>query len=168
MAMKSYPPNTQMDEILNILNLIFTGIFNFEYILKQIALGNLYFSDGLNVFDLIVVLASDTGIIVEQAFGVSIGTATTAIRTFRILRILRLIKKAKTLKLLIDTLIFILPSLVSTGSLLFMGLFIFTALGMNLFGTIRYWSYTTFGVNFSSFQYSFMLLMRCASGDNWN
>jgi len=52
---------------------------------------------------------------------VDIGSATSVIRTFRMLRVLRLIKKAKTLKLLIDTLIFILPSLTNIALLVVLG-----------------------------------------------
>jgi len=98
---------------------------------------------------------------------VDIGSATSVIRTFRMLRVLRLIKKAKTLKLLIDTLIFILPSLTNIALLVVLGYFIFTALGINLFGNVRLIGELNFNANFQKFGLSMMLLMRCSSGEAW-
>lgn len=97
-----------------------------------------------------------------------IGSATSVIRTFRMLRVLRLIKKAKTLKLLIDTLIFILPSLTNIALLVVLGYFIFTALGINLFGGSRLVGELNYNANFQQFGLSMMLLMRCSSGEAWN
>lgn len=65
-------------------------------------------------------------------------SAITVIRTFRIMRVARLVKKLKDLRLLIDTLISIMPSLLDIFILIFMGLYIFTALGMNIFPKVIY------------------------------
>jgi len=87
-------------------------IYTLEYIIKQIALGKLYFHDSWNIFDFIIVVVSDIFIIIEYVFNIPISSASvSSIRMFRILRVFRLLKKAKTLKILIETLIFILPSL---------------------------------------------------------
>lgn len=97
-----------------------------------------------------------------------IGSATSVIRTFRMMRVIRLVKKARTLKLLIDTLIFILPSLSNIALLVVLGYFIFTALGINLFGKTRFSGEYNINANFQSFPVSMMLLMRCSSGEAWN
>mmetsp|Transcript_75813 Transcript_75813/g.164116 ORF Transcript_75813/g.164116 Transcript_75813/m.164116 type:complete len:90 (-) Transcript_75813:2128-2397(-) len=84
------------------------------------------------------------------------------------MRVLRLVKKAKTLKLLIDTLLFILPSLANIAVLMLLGYFIFTALGLNLFAMVRHQGEISMNNNFSSFGVSIMLLMRCSSGEAWD
>lgn len=105
--------------------------------MKQIALGLLYFNDSWNVFDFVIVIVSDTFIVIELTLGTEISTSSVqSIRMFRILRVFRLLKKAKTLKILIETLIFILPSLYSILTLVFIGFFIFSALGINLFNKL--------------------------------
>ena len=45
-------------DVTNVLNLIFTGIFTAEAILKIYALRKYYFYDGWNVFDFIIVVLS--------------------------------------------------------------------------------------------------------------
>jgi len=55
-----------------------------------------------------------------------------------VLRIFRLIQRAKVLKIIIDTLIATLPSLANVGGLLLLILFIFSVLGMQLFGKIKF------------------------------
>jgi len=120
------------------------------------------------VFDFIVVIGTDVGIAVTEFTKIKIGSATSVIRTFRIMRVLRLVKKAKTLKLLIDTLLFILPSLANIAVLLMLGYFIFTALGQNLFGTVHHYGEIKYTVNFGNIGLSVMLLMRCSSGEAWN
>jgi len=63
-------------------------------------------------------------------------SAITVIRTFRIMRVARLVKNMKDLRLLIDTLISIMPSLLDIFILIFMTLYIATALGMNIFSKV--------------------------------
>jgi len=84
------------------------------------------------------------------------------------MRILRLASKSKSLKLLIDTLLFVLPSLGNVSALLFLFFFIFYALGLNLFGTALWWDYITFDANFSEFGKAILMMYRCTTGENWN
>lgn len=69
---------------------------------------------------------------------------------------------------MIDTLIHILPSLANVGSLIFLMLFIYAALGINLFATVMYQEHINEKVNFRSFGMALMLLLRCATGEGWN
>uniref|UniRef100_A0A914LGS7 Voltage-dependent L-type calcium channel subunit alpha n=1 Tax=Meloidogyne incognita TaxID=6306 RepID=A0A914LGS7_MELIC len=55
LALKHYPPDPQMDHILDILNLIFTGVFAFEALFKIIALNpKNYFGDRWNSLDFVI------------------------------------------------------------------------------------------------------------------
>ncbi len=53
-------------------------------------------------------------------------------------RLLRLVKKAKSLMIIITTFINTLPSLANIGALLFLTLFMFTVLAMNLFPYVKF------------------------------
>lgn len=75
------------------LNYLFAVVFNVEMVLKLIGLGVQYFYSGWNVFDCIVVIGTDIGLVLNfTTSGSSISTATTVVRAFRIMRIVRLIK----------------------------------------------------------------------------
>jgi len=64
---------------------------------------------------------------------------------------------------------FILPSLGNIGSMLFLCFFIFSALGMSLFGALQYRDGEINDlVNFEKFSNSFILLARCSTGETWN
>ena len=70
--------------------------------------------------------------------------------------------------MLIDTIVYIIPSIANLGALIFLLLFIYSALGMNLFGTVMFQSQVNEHANFQSFLSSMMLLMRCATGERWH
>ncbi|MFN9907188.1 MAG: ion transporter [bacterium] len=57
-------------------------------------------------------------------------------RALRIGRIFRLITKAKFLRVIFNTIIFTLPSLANVGALMFLLLFIFSILGVQIFATV--------------------------------
>ena len=65
--------------------------------------------------------------------GGSMGATTSVIRGFRIMRIFRLVKASISMRLLIDTLMNILPQITNIMSLMGILLFIYAALGINLF-----------------------------------
>ena len=68
-----------------------------------------------------------------------------------------------------QTLWFALPSLGNIGSLLILFLFIFSVLGMNLFGTVqRGEDGLNEHANFESFWLSFQSLLRMSCGEAWN
>ena len=114
-------------------------IFNFECAVKLIANGKYYFWELWNKFDFVIVVGTDAGILFKLLdTGIDLGTAASVVRAFRIMRIFRLIKSSKNLRVLLDTLVYILPSLANIGSLIFLMFFIFAALGINLFSGIMF------------------------------
>lgn len=80
-----------LDEILDILNYIFTAIFLLEAILRIIALGfTRYIKDRWNQLDIIIVILSIIGILVDKLKSKSaIPINPTIIRVMRVLRIAR-------------------------------------------------------------------------------
>lgn len=118
-----------------------------------------------------MVVFTNFSIIFKYAYvsKVDISTTVTVVRAFRVVSLVRVVKKSSTnLKVLIDTLFYILPTLVNIGSLIFLMLFIYAVLGMNLFAYVMNQEAINDQVNFRKFGPAFMLLLRCATGENWN
>ena len=165
---------------LTIVNYIFTGIFILECILKLIGYGiRPYFHSGWNRFDFFVVIASivDLAVANVEGFDASFLKSFQIIRVLRVLRItrvLRLIKSLKGLEKLIQTLSWSLTALANVLLLMMIFFCIFAILGCYFYDTIVYKDYKDIFVyineyyNFDNFYYSFLLVFRCATGENWN
>jgi len=155
---------------LFMVNTSFAAVFLVEAIGKIYALGpHAYFTDRWSQFDFVVVTLSIIGFIIT----VTPSLATNAsylglIRIFRVARIFRLIPKAKGLRTLFQTLLYSLPALVNVGSVLFLFFFIFSIMGMNLFGKIKHGDFITRHANFENFPNALLLLFRMATGESWN
>ena len=91
MSLEFYMMPEVLDEILDILNYIFTVIFLLEAILRIIALGfSRYIKDRWNQLDIIIVILSIIGILVDKLKSKStIPINPTIIRVMRVLRIAR-------------------------------------------------------------------------------
>ena len=148
-------------------NYVFTVLFTCEAILKLISMGVMgYFRDAWNAFDFLVVSISILGIAMELA-QTDVGPVSL-LRVFRVARIFRLIPKAKGLRTLFQTLVFSLPALFNVGSVLLLFFFIFSIMGMNLFGGTMRGEFLSRHANFDDFPGSMLVLMRMATGESWN
>ncbi|KRX08462.1 hypothetical protein PPERSA_12943 [Pseudocohnilembus persalinus] len=162
--------NDELADIISAINIVFLVIFTLECVIKIIAFKSYYFFDSWNIFDFVVVILTLIGVILEYLQVIqNIGSATSIIRTFRIARVLKLIKRAKSLRMMFATFILTLPALANIGALLFLVLFLYSVLGMNLFGYVKP---TDDGItdkaNFSGFFRSFFILFKCSTGESWN
>ena len=155
--------------VVTYINYAFTFLFALEDAIKIIGLGvKSYFRENWNKFDFIILLATLIGIILDYTTAVSVGGKATLIRSFRVVRIFRLIKRAKVLKIIIDTLIVSLPSLMNIGGLLILILYIYSVLGMQLFSFIKLKHHLNHRANFQTFGRSFLTLIRIATGEEWD
>ena len=169
MAMRFYRMERQYGQALEIANYFFAFVFNAEATIQIAAKGFYYFTSSWNVFDFVVVLGTDFGILIRIFSNQkALATAITIIRAFRIMRIVRLIKASKNLKVISQTLVYIIPSLANIGMLIFLLFFIYAAVGVNLFGTVKHREYITSHANFESFGSALLLLLRCTTGEQWN
>jgi len=165
---------------LTIVNYVFTGIFILECIVKLLGYGFLpYFHSGWNRFDFFVVIASIADLVVSnvEGFDASFLKSFQIIRVLRVLRItraLRLIKSLKGLEKLIQTLSWSLSALANVLLLMLIFFCIFSILGCYFYDNITYEKYKDSFIyvneyyNFDNFYYSFLLVFRCATGENWN
>ncbi|KAK5888683.1 hypothetical protein CesoFtcFv8_014749 [Champsocephalus esox] len=96
MALEHYPMTDEFNTMLSIGNLVFTGIFTAEMVLKLIAMDPYYyFQQGWNIFDGIIVCLSLMELGLSNVEGLSV------LRSFRLLRVFKLAKSWPTLNTLI-------------------------------------------------------------------
>ena len=155
--------------ILENFNLAFAIIFNFEAIVKIIAFGKSYFNYTWNKFDLIIVIGTNIGLLMNVVnMGVNISTVATVVRAFRIMRIFRLVKSSQNMRIILDTISHILPQIMNIMSLVFLLLFIYSILGINLFAGVMFRDNYNERANFRTFEDSMLLLYRWMTGENWD
>uniref|UniRef100_A0A3Q3B7A0 Sodium channel protein n=1 Tax=Kryptolebias marmoratus TaxID=37003 RepID=A0A3Q3B7A0_KRYMA len=129
MAMEHYPMSPQFDELLSTGNLVFTGIFTAEMILKLLAMDPYnYFQVGWNIFDSIIVTVSLVELGLADVEGLSV------LRSFRLMRVFKLAKSWPTLNMLIKIIGNSVGALGNLTLVLAIIVFIFAVVGMQLFG----------------------------------
>ncbi|XP_073182460.1 sodium channel protein type 4 subunit alpha [Lepidochelys kempii] len=129
MAMEHYPMTEEFENVLSVGNLVFTGIFTAEMVLKLIALDPYdYFQQGWNIFDSIIVTLSLVELGLANVQGLSV------LRSFRLLRVFKLAKSWPTLNMLIKIIGNSVGALGNLTLVLAIIVFIFAVVGMQLFG----------------------------------
>ncbi|XP_068449675.1 sodium channel, voltage gated, type VIII, alpha subunit b isoform X3 [Clinocottus analis] len=156
--------------VLYWVNFIFIVVFTCEFVLKLFALRHYYFTNGWNIFDVVVVILSIVGMfladLIEKYF-VS-PTLFRVIRLARIGRILRLIKGAKGIRTLLFALMMSLPALFNIGLLLFLVMFIFSIFGMSNFGYVKHGAGIDDMYNFETFGNSMIILFMITTSAGWD
>ena len=169
MSIKYARMSDTYESVLEYFNYGFAIIFNFEAIVKIIGYGRSYFYYSWNKFDVSIVIGTDIGLLMNIInTGINISTVATVVRAFRIMRIFRLVKSSQNMRIILDTIAHIMPQVTNIMSLVFLLLFIYAVLGLNLFATVMYQDYYNERANFRSFFESILLLLRCLTGENWN
>ncbi|XP_023557966.1 sodium channel protein type 11 subunit alpha [Octodon degus] len=132
LAMEHHKMSEEFGKMLKTGNLVFTGIFTAEMCLKIIALDPYhYFQHGWNIFDSIVAVVSLTEAIVGND---TKSEKKTFLHSFRVLRIFKLAKSWPTLNTLIKIIGHSVGALGNLTVVLGVVLFIFSVVGMQLFG----------------------------------
>ncbi|XP_071560721.1 ca[2+]-channel protein alpha[[1]] subunit T isoform X3 [Temnothorax nylanderi] len=129
----------QLTVAVEMSNIVFSAIFAVEMMLKVIAEGPFgYISNGFNVFDGIVVILSVVELcqsVIEGRGGLGGGSSgLSVLRTFRLLRILKLVRFLPNLRRQLFVMLRTMDNVAVFFSLLVLFIFIFSILGMNLFG----------------------------------
>ncbi|KAM5265276.1 sodium channel protein type 9 subunit alpha isoform 3-T3 [Hipposideros larvatus] len=129
MAMEHHPMTEEFKNVLTVGNLVFTGIFAAEMVLKLIAMDPYeYFQVGWNIFDSLIVTLSLVELFLSDVDGLSV------LRSFRLLRVFKLAKSWPTLNMLIKIIGNSVGALGNLTLVLAIIVFIFAVVGMQLFG----------------------------------
>ncbi|XP_055525696.1 voltage-dependent T-type calcium channel subunit alpha-1G isoform X2 [Wyeomyia smithii] len=135
MGIEYHDQPEELTAIVETSNIVFSAIFGVEMVLKVIAEGPFrYVANGFNVFDGVIVILS----VVElgQAYlGEGQGSSgLSVLRTFRLLRILKLVRFMPNLRRQLFVMLRTMDNVAIFFSLLILFIFIFSILGMYLFG----------------------------------
>ncbi|XP_026552896.1 sodium channel protein type 2 subunit alpha-like [Pseudonaja textilis] len=129
MSMEHYPIDDSFSSVLKSGNVVFTGIFTAEMVLKIFAMHPYYyFQEGWNIFDSIIVTLSLMELGLQEVDGLSV------LRSFRLLRVFKLAKSWPTLNMLIKIIGNSVGALGNLTLVLAIIVFIFAVVGMQLFG----------------------------------
>ena len=163
MAAESYGQADSTTRVLEGFGYFFFCIFLLEAIAKLYAMyPKAYFNDRWNCFDFFCVCTTIIGYIIGG------GGIASMFRLFRLARVFRLIRTLKGLRMLFNTLVMSFPSLINIGGLLFLLMFVYGVLGMNIFGKVKFGEHLNEQANFRDFGMSLMLLLRTVTGEAWN
>ncbi|XP_055913399.1 voltage-dependent T-type calcium channel subunit alpha-1I isoform X3 [Eupeodes corollae] len=136
MGIEYHKQPEELTAIVETSNVVFSAIFAVEMLLKVVAEGPFrYIANGFNVFDGIIVILS--AIEICQTFsgnGGGGGSGLSVLRTFRLLRILKLVRFMPNLRRQLFVMLRTMDNVAVFFSLLVLFIFIFSILGMYLFG----------------------------------
>uniref|UniRef100_A0A8C2B7W4 Voltage-dependent L-type calcium channel subunit alpha n=1 Tax=Cyprinus carpio TaxID=7962 RepID=A0A8C2B7W4_CYPCA len=175
LAMQHHGQSQSFSKAMNILNMLFTGLFTVEMILKLIAFKPRgYFSDPWNVFDFLIVIGSIIDVILSEINGLqntedNARISITFFRLFRVMRLVKLLSRGEGIRTLLWTFIKSFQALPYVALLIVMLFFIYAVIGMQMFGKIalRDNSQINRNNNFQTFPQAVLLLFRCATGEAW-
>jgi hypothetical protein len=167
-------------DFLEMTNLILTGAFTIEMLLKMIAYGlKKYFSEAFNTFDAVIVVLSIVEITtnyIQTSDGEGGGGAAIigVFRIFRVFRVFKLARSWKSFYKILMTLQATLKSIFPLAIVLVLFIFIFSLLGMQFFGgkfnaSMRNNFDAINPIDGSSGSYgAFVTVFQILTGENWN
>lgn len=154
--------------VLETMNLAFCCVFTMEVIVKCFAYGRSFSDDYANIFDLIVVVAIDIGLVVYFIGGSRFGTTVSILQALRLAKLLKFISSTGSVGTILETVIQTLPSMGNISLLMGLLFFIYTVMGINIFAKVQFGQYYNQHANFRDFGTGFLLLFRAATGESWN
>ena len=84
------------------------------------------------------------------------------------MRIFKILRRYKNLVVLFYTFVGAIPQLTNVGGLLFLFLFLYSVLGVSLFGTVKHQAALNRHANFSQWSTAFLTLIRMSTGESWH
>uniref|UniRef100_A0A3P8ZYW1 Voltage-dependent L-type calcium channel subunit alpha n=1 Tax=Esox lucius TaxID=8010 RepID=A0A3P8ZYW1_ESOLU len=172
LAIQHYGQSRLFNYAMDILNMVFTGVFTVEMILKLIAFKpRHYFADAWNTFDALIVVGSVVDIAITEINNTedSARISITFFRLFRVMRLVKLLSRGEGIRTLLWTFIKSFQALPYVALLIAMLFFIYAVIGMQVFGKIAMVDGTQINRNnnFQTFPQAVLMLFRCATGEVW-
>eukprot|EP01062_Namystynia_karyoxenos_P016906 TRINITY_DN16225_c0_g1_i1.p2 TRINITY_DN16225_c0_g1~~TRINITY_DN16225_c0_g1_i1.p2 ORF type:complete len:1216 (+),score=427.45 TRINITY_DN16225_c0_g1_i1:3891-7538(+) len=145
-----------------VANYIFVAIYVLECIIKVLGLGwSGYWYSTMNRFDFAIVCVS------LLRFAVAFPGGVAVLRLFRVARLIRLIRTARGLNMMITTLTTSLPQLGNVSWVLCIVVFIFAAIGVDLFGHVQTSQGMSEFSNFKTVYHAYVTLMQVTTTEGW-
>jgi len=155
-GVQTYPlPDLMLTVMVDFLEPLVQWAFVLELVMKLIGEGTrpwVYFSDGWNCFDFLIVVSSFLPI------G---GSNVTILRLLRLLRVLKLVKALPQLQMLVMSLLNSLSSIGYISLLMGLQFYLYAVLGVIMFAE-------TDPVYFGNLHWALVSLWQAATGDDWS
>uniref|UniRef100_A0A8C1NSZ6 Calcium voltage-gated channel subunit alpha1 I n=1 Tax=Cyprinus carpio TaxID=7962 RepID=A0A8C1NSZ6_CYPCA len=168
MGIEHHEQPEELTNVLEICNIVFTSMFALEMILKLTAFGFFnYLRNPYNIFDGIIVIISVCEIVGQSDGGLSV------LRTFRLLRVLKLVRFMPALRRQLVVLMKTMDNVATFCMLLMLFIFIFSILGMHIFGC-KFSLKTDTGdtvpdrKNFDSLMWAIVTVFQILTQEDWN
>lgn len=158
--------SAQFRTVLDIIDKACLAVFVVELVLKFIAYNKHFFSvSKWNTFDLVIVLVSIFGTVPYFSIfrGIKVFRAFKLVKTLKTLRVvktLKIINSLKHLQVILKAIVFAIPSIIWTFSLLLIAFYFYAIIGVNLFGA-------EFSETFGSLGKAFYTLFQLMLFDDW-
>lgn len=160
MALHYFGEDEVHAQLLNHANRAFVIIFTMKTIIKITGLGRYYWKEPWNIFDFMVIVGSISGVIYAWASGDTISITASVLRSLPMGRLFRIFRFSPSLRQLFNTLLVTMPSLASIGAFLLLVVFIYAAMGVQLFATVKLDVEVTETANFQSISKAMLTLVR--------
>nr|DBA18678.1 TPA: hypothetical protein GDO54_016898 [Pyxicephalus adspersus] len=150
LAMQHYGQSKIFNDVMDVMNMVFTAVFTVEMVLKLIAFKpKHYFTDAWNTFDALIVVGSVVDIAITEVNSSedSARISITFFRLFRVMRLVKLLSRGEGIRTLLWTFI----------------------KSFQVFGKIAMRDNTQINRNnnFQTFPQAVLLLFRWATGEAW-
>ncbi|XP_051757895.1 voltage-dependent L-type calcium channel subunit alpha-1D isoform X6 [Ctenopharyngodon idella] len=144
LAVQHHGQSRLFNYAMDILNMVFTGVFAVEMILKLVAFKPKNTEDSARI-------------------------SITFFRLFRVMRLVKLLSRGEGIRTLLWTFIKSFQALPYVALLIAMLFFIYAVIGMQVFGKVAMVDGTSINRNnnFQTFPQAVLLLFRCATGEAW-
>ncbi|XP_076859962.1 calcium channel, voltage-dependent, L type, alpha 1S subunit, b [Brachyhypopomus gauderio] len=196
LGMQHCNQSDHITKLSDTLNVIFTVLFTIEMIVKLIAFkAKGYFGDPWNVFDFLIVVGSIVDVVLSQvdaalessgglyclhgcaetnpmqaiAYEENARVSITFFRLFRVMRLIKLLNRSEGIRNLLWTFIKSFQAFPHVALLIVMLFFIYSVIGMQVFGKIALVDGTEINrnSNFQTFPQAILVLFRCSTGEAW-
>ncbi|NXC11136.1 CAC1G protein, partial [Orthonyx spaldingii] len=167
MGIEYHEQPEELTNALEISNIVFTSLFALEMLLKILVYSPFgYIKNPYNIFDGIIVVISVWEIVGQQGGGLSV------LRTFRLMRVLKLVRFMPALQRQLVVLMKTMDNVATFCMLLMLFIFIFSILGMHLFGckfaSERDGDTLPDRKNFDSLLWAIVTVFQILTQEDWN
>jgi hypothetical protein len=175
LAMNRYGQPDKEDYILNVVNIIFTLFYLMEMLLRLCSFGIVqYFSEPFNFLDCSIVVISLTEIIfldgqaaLSAFLALRVFKVLKMLRAFRVLRVAKLFKSLHMIQQVIEVIEKTIAPFLYTCVLLLIFIFIYSLIGMQLFGGKMDMKGERPRQNFDSFHKAFLSMFQVLTLEDW-
>uniref|UniRef100_A0A8C5JB02 Calcium voltage-gated channel subunit alpha1 D n=1 Tax=Junco hyemalis TaxID=40217 RepID=A0A8C5JB02_JUNHY len=163
LAMQHYGQSKLFNDAMDIMNMVFTGVFTVEMVLKLIA-----FKPKVSL-RYALIRSSPQELSMKSFTLDSARISITFFRLFRVMRLVKLLSRGEGIRTLLWTFIKSFQALPYVALLIAMLFFIYAVIGMQVFGKVamRDNNQINRNNNFQTFPQAVLLLFRCATGEAW-